>query len=104
MDVRALLTSCGPKGDRVGMVARAALAQRDPQAACPVYLEALERAVQADPPLFTPEAYERPYREAPATGQWLPISLMPAAEREGDGPPRLWSLAACSDDPEEREL
>jgi len=88
----------------VGEVARVALAQRDPPAICPAYLDALDQAIQAEPPLFATQAYERTYREASANGQWLAISLMTAAEREGDGAKRLWSLASYAEDPEEREL
>ena len=102
-DVRALM-SCGRRMDRTAAVARVALERRDPPAACARYLEALDKAVQSELPLFTTEAYERSYRSASANGQWLAISLITAAEREGDGATRLWSLAACSDDEEEREL
>lgn len=85
-------------------VARAALSQRIPAVECGRYLAALSRAVSEYPPPFGTEAYAELYRDASEDGQWLAISLMTNAEREGDGATRLWSLAACSDDPEEREL
>ena len=103
MDVRDLL-SAELTTDVVAVVARVALAQRDPPTACPKYLAALDRAFQEEPPLFATKAYVNTYHAASANGQWLAISLMTAAEREGDGAKRLWSLAACADDPQEHQL
>jgi len=83
---------------RILGVARVALRHRDPRAACPRYFEGLKRAIADDPPPFGQDAYGEVYREASADAQWLAISLMTNAEREGDGAGRLWSLAACSTD------
>lgn len=103
VDVQALL-GAELSADWVAAVARVALAQRDPPAACPRYLAALDRAIREEPPLFATKAYADTYRSASANGQWLAISLMTAAEREGDGARRLWSLAACASDASERRL
>jgi len=103
MDVRALL-GCEPTVDRVAAVARVALAQRDSHVQCPRYFAALERAIQEAPPLFAAKAYADTYSSASANGQWLAISLITAAEREGDGAARLWSLAASSANADEHQL
>ncbi|XXX81453.1 hypothetical protein WMF30_22100 [Sorangium sp. So ce134] len=101
--VQALLRA-EPSVDRVAAVARVALSQLDPPVECPRYLSALDEAIEAEPPPFGTEAYQAIYRAASASAQWLAISLMTNAEREGDGAKRLWSLAACSVDPEEQQL
>jgi hypothetical protein len=103
MDVHALL-SAEPSVERVSAVARVALSERDPPADCPKYVAALDKALSKEPPPFGTKAYSDIYRAASASGQWLAMSLMTNAEREGDGAKRLWSLAACSDDDEERQL
>ena len=103
MEVEALL-SAAPNIERVAVVARVALSQRDPQAGCLRYLAALDKAIDEEPPPFGTEAYSNTYRAASASGQWLAMSLMTNAEREGDGAKRLWSLAACTDNEEERQL
>src|SRR4051794_8557221 len=103
MDVGTLL-SAKPSVDRVAVVARVALSQRDPPAECPKYMAALEQALsEAPPPFGTPE-YAEIYHGAARSGQWLAMSLMTNAEREGDGARRLWSLAACAGSEEERRL
>lgn len=103
MNVQALL-SAEPSVERVAVVARVALSERDPVAECPRYLAALDKAIDEEPPPFGTEAYSNTYRAASASGQWLAMSLMTNAEREGDGATRLWSLAACSDNEGERQL
>jgi hypothetical protein len=103
MNVEALL-SAAPSVELVAAVARVALSQREPQSDCPKYLAALDKALDEEPPPFGSEEYSNTYRAASASGQWLAMSLMTNAEREGDGAKRLWSLAACSDDEEERQL
>jgi hypothetical protein len=90
--------------DRVAQVARLALARRRPRAECPRYLAALETAVWAELPPCATALYADIYRAAAVSGQWLAMSLMTNAEREGDGARRLWSLAACADDAQERHL
>lgn len=65
----------------------------------PVYERALTRACKAAPPPYGQAAYGDLYREAATDATWLAISLVTNAEREGDGATRLWSLAACTEDP-----
>lgn len=102
-DVCALL-SAEPPERRVATVARVALEQRDPRVECPRYLAALDRALRDEPPPYGARDYEDIYRAASADGQWLAISLITNAEREGDGATRLWSLAFCATDAEEKQL
>jgi hypothetical protein len=64
----------------------------------PYYDEYLMDACQASPPLFGEERYGEIFREAAQDPQWLAISLITNAEREGDGATRLWNLAACTSD------
>ena len=88
-----------PYGERVAAVARAALARLD----CPQYLSALDNALIEEPPPFGTDAYADIYCEASQDGQWMAVSLITNAEREGDGAKRLWSLGACSDDENEQQ-
>jgi len=103
MDVNTLL-SAEPSVERVVTVARVALSQRTPHHECPSYFAALNAALREEPPPFGTKAYSDIFRDASANGQWMAISLMTNAEREGDGATRLWSLAACSSDEEEKQL
>jgi len=89
---------------RVAMAARVALAHCNPGVECPRYFEALNQALEAEPPPFDTATYADIYRSAAVDWQWMAVSLMTNAEREGDGATRLWSLAACSDDAEVRDL
>ena len=102
-EIQDLMTA-EPTIDRIGAVARVALAQRDPPADCPRYLAALDTAILEEPPIFAGKPYADTYQSASANGQWLAISLITAAEREGDGASRLWSLAACTTDEKEHKL
>lgn len=63
------------------------------------YAAALSLAVEEVRPLFGREVYGQTYREVAAHPEWLAVSLMANAVREGDGAGRLWSLAACTQDP-----
>jgi hypothetical protein len=103
MDTYTLL-SAEPATSRVAAVARVALSQRSPGSESPSYFAALDTALREHPPPFGTQAYEDLYRDASANGQWMAISLMTNADREGDGATRLWSLAACSHDREEQQL
>ena len=69
-----------------------------------MYLSALNKAVSEELPPFATDSYCDIYRGAAADGNWLAVSLMTNAEREGDGATRLWSLAACSDNRREQQL
>ncbi|MGC5699419.1 hypothetical protein J4P02_04350 [Pseudomonas sp. NFXW11] len=64
----------------------------------PYYDELLQHACRQCSPLFGQRVYADIYHEAAADPQWLAISLITNAEREGDGATRLWSLAACTPD------
>ncbi|OHX11504.1 hypothetical protein [Chromobacterium sphagni] len=66
----------------------------------PHYDAFLRKACQAAPPLFGDEEYADSYRQAAQDPQWLAVSLITNAEREGDGASRLWNLAASTPDPE----
>jgi len=98
------LLSAQPQERLVASVARMALSQRTPQAHCPLYFQALEAALHREPPPFATKHYAEIYRVASTDGQWMAISLMTNAEREGDGARRLWSLAACSVDSKDQQL
>lgn len=86
-------------GDRILRVAGVALAQRDPRGAYRHYLAALGKAVAEQPPPFGMNAYAETYHDASEQGEWLAISLIANAQREGDGARRLWSLAANAAEP-----
>ena len=104
MDIHALL-SAEPSLDRVTAVARVALSQRDSPTECPKYLAALDKALWEEFPPFATQLYADMYKAASASGQWLAMSLITNAKREGDSATRLWSMAACSDDnPKEQQL
>ncbi|AZC21378.1 MULTISPECIES: hypothetical protein [Pseudomonas] len=62
------------------------------------YDDLLCNACQKSPPLFGETTYADIYHEAACDPQWLAISLITNAEREGDGATRLWSLAASTPD------
>lgn len=103
MDIDALLNA-EKSSDRVAQIARVALNQGNPPAEYPKYFAALDQALENEPPPFDTEAYVNTFREASKDGRWMAISLMTNAEREGDGATRLWSLAACSPNEEEKQL
>jgi hypothetical protein len=102
-DLYVLLNAEQPR-DRPAAVARVALSRRKPHVKCTKYMAALERAFWEEFPPFATELYAEIYRGAARSGQWLAMSLMTNAEREGDGARRLWSLAACAGSEEERRL
>lgn len=102
-DLYARLNSV-PPGEKVGAVARAALDRLGPSAECPLYLAALNGALLEEPPPFDTDEYAKIYHAASKDPQWMAISLITNAEREGDGAKRLWSLGACSSDREEQQL
>lgn len=97
MDVDVLLGTELAAG-RVALAARVALARCSPGVECPLYMQALEQALDDEPPPFDTAAYAGVYGQAADSAQWMAVSLITNAEREGDGSRRLWSLAACSDD------
>lgn len=90
-------------GRRVATIARVALSLRGLDVSCPLYLLALEQALELEPPPFDTEGYADLYRGSSADPRWMATSLLTNAETEGDGARRLWSLAACSPDPEAKQ-
>ena len=97
MDVDALLSTEASRG-RVALAARVALSHCSPGVECSLYFEALDRALEDEPPPFDTAAYADIYLNASTNWRWMAVSLITNAEREGDGAKRLWSLAACSED------
>jgi hypothetical protein len=97
------LLSAMPYGERVVAVARAGLAQINSIGESSRYIGALEKAIIEEPPPFGTLGYAEVYSGASQDGQWLAISLISNAEREGDGAKRLWSLAACSVNSKEQQ-
>jgi len=83
--------------DAVGELTIEALAELG-YADTPFFARALRAAVREVKPLFGTWEYGELYREAAANPEWLAISLITNAEREGDGATRLWSLAASTTD------
>ncbi|MBB4636975.1 hypothetical protein [Longimicrobium terrae] len=98
MSVEALLNTQISSG-RVALAARVALSQCSPDTECPIYLEALDQALEDEPPPYDTSVYADIYEKAALSGRWMAVSLITNAEREGDGAKRLWSLAACSPEP-----
>ena len=97
MDIDTLLSSDATAG-RVALAARVALRECNPGLECPEYFRALYRALQDEPPPFDTIHYADVYRRESENWEWMAISLITNAEREGDGAKRLWSLSACSRD------
>ncbi|MEA3000369.1 MAG: hypothetical protein QOK17_2202 [Sphingomonadales bacterium] len=92
-----------PHGSKVAKIAELAIEMQGELGDCPTYLAALAEALEREPPPFDSEAYETIYREAANDERWMAVSLLTNSEREGDGSRRLWSLAAFSQDDDERQ-
>jgi hypothetical protein len=91
--------------DRPEMAVRVALSRRKPQVECPRYLASLKRALWEEYPPFATELYDEMYGSASSSSQWLAMSLITHAQREGERARRLWSLAAgASGHPNEQQL
>jgi hypothetical protein len=71
---------------------------------CPLVLTQYENALIAAcdrfPPPFGSKSYGDVYRRAASEPEWLAMSLLANAEREGDGSARLWNLAGSTPDPD----
>ncbi|ABE54455.1 hypothetical protein Sden_1169 [Shewanella denitrificans OS217] len=85
-------------------VARLSLSHNDSPDNYPKYMEAIEYALERLKPEFDKKSYGDAFREASEDAQWFATSLVTNSEREGDGATRLWSMAACCDEEEEKEL
>jgi hypothetical protein len=102
-DVSALL-GAAPSADLIHDIAGVALAEFYPGVECENYLAGLDSALRDEPPPFGTEEYGLIYRSLAVEPRWMAVSLITNAEREGDGAKRLWSLAACSESAEHRDL
>jgi hypothetical protein len=85
--------------NRIAEDALAAIADQG-HADMPAYAAALRRACDGVTPLFGRPAYGEAYLAAAVDPNWMALSLVTNAEREGDGAGRLWDLAACTHDAE----
>lgn len=102
-NVSALLDTL-PSLNLIRDIARVALEEFYPDAACENYIAGLDSALRDEPPPFGAEEYGVIYRSLAIEPRWMAVSLITNAEREGDGATRLWSLAACSQSAEHRDL
>lgn len=93
-----------PSTDLIRSIAEVAVRLRGPDIGCPRYFAALDRAMRDEPPPFGTREYRLIYRSLSIEPRWMAVSLITNAEREGDGSRRLWSLAACSVDANQRAL
>lgn len=84
-------------GSRIDTIAKIGVDYSWDKSPCPRYLDALKVALLTHPPVYGRAEYLDLYREVTEDAEWMSISLISNAEREGDGATRLWSLAACSD-------
>jgi hypothetical protein len=64
------------------------------------YCKALSAACDAAPPPFGEKAYGDLYRRSAVDPEWVALSLMTAAQSEGEGARHLWDMAACTSDTE----
>ena len=99
-DVALVHTLLGrePSVELIRSIADVAVRRCYPGLECPRYFEGLEQALRDEPPPFGTSEYGLVYRSLSVEPEWMAISLVTNAEREGDGSERLWSLAACTTD------
>jgi hypothetical protein len=64
----------------------------------PTYQKALITACNASPPPFGGKHYGDLYRKSAIDPSWVALSLMTAAQSEGEGSRHLWDMAACTPD------
>ena len=64
------------------------------------YDRALAAACAASPPPFGEARYGDLYRASSTDPDWVAMSLLTAAQSEGEGARHLWDMAACTPDPE----
>lgn len=91
-----------PHGAWVARIAELAIEMQGDPDGCSTYRSAVMEAIDREPPPFDSEAYAAIYRDAAVDARWMATSLLTNSEREGDGSRRLWSLAAFSEDEDER--
>jgi rubrerythrin len=66
----------------------------------PTYDRALAAACTAFPPPFGRKEYGDLYRSSASDADWVALSLLTAAQSEGEGARHLWDMAACTPDAE----
>lgn len=66
----------------------------------PTYERALAAACDAFPPPFGRKSYGDLYRSSASDSDWVALSLLTAAQSEGEGARHLWDMAACTPDSE----
>jgi hypothetical protein len=66
----------------------------------PIYDRALAAACTAFPPPFGRKEYGDLYRSSATDPDWVALSLLTAAQSEGEGATHLWDMAACTPDAE----
>jgi rubrerythrin len=66
----------------------------------PTYDRALADACTALPPPFGRKEYAELYRSSASDSDWVALSLLTAAQSEGEGATHLWDMAACTPDAE----
>jgi hypothetical protein len=66
----------------------------------PTYERALVAACTAFPPPFGRKEYGDLYRSSASDPDWVALSLVTAAQSEGEGARHLWDMAACTPDAE----
>lgn len=66
----------------------------------PAYDRALAAACTAFPPPFGENEYGDLYRRSAVDPDWVALSLLTAAQSEGEGARHLWDMAACTPDAE----
>lgn len=93
-----------PSTELIRSIAEVAVHLRCPEVECSRYFTALDQAMRDEPPPFGTREYSLIYRSLSVEPRWMAVSLITNAEREGDGSRRLWSLAACSVDENQRAL
>lgn len=64
----------------------------------PLYAKALALACDASPPPFGRKYYGELYRQSATDPDWVALSLLTAAQSEGEGARHLWDMAACTAD------
>ena len=62
----------------------------------PTYDKALATACAAFPPPFGRKSYGDLYRSSSSDPDWVALSLLTAAQSEGEGARHLWDMAACT--------
>lgn len=90
-------------GTKVAKIAELATTLRGDLSPCPTYSAAIAEAIAKEPPPFDTAPYATLYLESALDPRWMATSLLTNSEKEGDGSRRLWSLAACALNDNERQ-